>query len=173
MDDEDPSTIIATRAPVRDAGDLRAIVPALTIVCDSIEAVRRRMIQVADLDVSTLLRGESGTGKELVAHAIARASGRGEPMVDVNITTIPSAMASAELFGHEKGAFTGATESRPGWSAQATSSSSAAPESRPSRRWRNCMTEPRSTGDMCGIAVLDQVVVGFDGYSSMAERAWR
>jgi two-component system nitrogen regulation response regulator GlnG len=82
---------------------------------DAIEAVRRKIAQVADLDVSTLLRGESGTGKELVAHAIAKGSGRGEPLVDVNMTTIPPAMAPAELFGHEKGAFTGATESRPGY----------------------------------------------------------
>jgi two-component system nitrogen regulation response regulator GlnG len=61
-----------------------------------------------------LLRGESGTGKELVARAIAEASGRSEPFVAVNMGRLVPTTAAAELFGHERGAFTGATESRAG-----------------------------------------------------------
>jgi two-component system nitrogen regulation response regulator GlnG len=90
--------------------------PAFGLVggSDTIEAVRRKVAQVADLDVPVLLRGESGTGKELVARAIAEASGRSDPFVAVNMGRLVPTTAAAELFGHEKGAFTGATESRPG-----------------------------------------------------------
>jgi two-component system nitrogen regulation response regulator GlnG len=81
---------------------------------DAMEAVRRKIAQVADLDVPVLLRGETGTGKEISARAIAAASGRAEPFVDVNMARLDPATAAADLFGHEKGAFTGATEPRPG-----------------------------------------------------------
>jgi two-component system nitrogen regulation response regulator GlnG len=64
--------------------------------------------------VPVLLRGESGTGKEMVARAIAEASGRNDPFIAVNMANLLPATAAAELFGHEKGAFTGATEPRPG-----------------------------------------------------------
>src|SRR5690606_22375156 len=57
---------------------------------------------------AVLVQGESGTGKELVARAIHAASARAAgPYVTVNVTAIPSGTAAAELFGHEKGAFTG------------------------------------------------------------------
>jgi two-component system nitrogen regulation response regulator GlnG len=95
--------------------------PAFGLVggSDAIEAVRRKVAQVADLDVPVLLRGESGTGKELVARAIAEASGRNDPFIDVNMANLSPATAAAELFGHEKGAFTGATEPRLGYFASA------------------------------------------------------
>jgi two-component system nitrogen regulation response regulator GlnG len=86
---------------------------------DAIEAVRRKVAQVADLEVPVLLRGESGTGKEMVARAIAAGSARSEPFVAVNMANLEPATAAAELFGHEKGAFTGATEPRPGFFAAA------------------------------------------------------
>jgi two-component system nitrogen regulation response regulator GlnG len=87
---------------------------------DAIEAVRGQVSKVADLDVSVLIRGETGTGKELVARAIAAAGKRSSgPFVAINMAAIPSTTATDELFGHEKGAFTGAAESRPGYFVEA------------------------------------------------------
>ena len=96
--------------------------PPLAIVggSDAIEAVRRQIAKVADLDVTVLVRGESGTGKELVARAVAAGGPRATaPFVAINMAAIPAATATDELFGHEKGAFTGATDGRPGYFAEA------------------------------------------------------
>jgi DNA-binding NtrC family response regulator len=83
---------------------------------DGIQRVRADIQRVADLDVPVLVRGETGTGKELVARAIHLASRRREgPFVAVNLGAIAPELAAAELFGAERGAFTGAVQAQAGY----------------------------------------------------------
>jgi DNA-binding NtrC family response regulator len=71
--------------------------------------------QVADSSINVLIRGESGTGKELAARAVVALSARAKkPYIRLNCAALPETLIESELFGSEKGAFTGATESRPG-----------------------------------------------------------
>jgi len=80
-----------------------------------IQQVRSLITQVAQADANVLILGESGTGKELVARSIHRQSSRAnQPFVPVNCGAIPSELLESELFGHEKGAFTGAITTRAG-----------------------------------------------------------
>mgnify|MGYP002632809498 FL=1 len=80
-----------------------------------LDRVRRQISLVADLDVPVLIRGESGVGKELVARAIHEASRRhGGPWVAVNMAGVPPTLAASTLFGHVRGAFTGAVAAHEG-----------------------------------------------------------
>ena len=82
---------------------------------NAMQEVGRLIEQVADSNATVLVRGESGTGKDLVAHAIHYSSGRADkPFVKVNCTAMPETLLESELFGHEKGAFTGAVERKLG-----------------------------------------------------------
>jgi two-component system, NtrC family, response regulator AtoC len=77
--------------------------------------VRDLIDRVADTDVTVLLRGESGTGKELVARALYASSlRRDKPFVKVNCAALPTELLESELFGFERGAFTGAIQQKPG-----------------------------------------------------------
>src|SRR5262245_33373180 len=77
--------------------------------------VDRIIDQVAATDITVLVRGESGTGKELVAREIcARSKRRDRPFIKVNCAAIPSGLLESELFGYEKGSFTGAVTRKPG-----------------------------------------------------------
>jgi transcriptional regulator with GAF, ATPase, and Fis domain len=81
----------------------------------ALQAVLTRISKVAPSDSTVLITGETGTGKELVARAIHRRSNRSSrTFVSVNCAAIPRDLIASELFGHEKGAFTGATQQRAG-----------------------------------------------------------
>ena len=83
--------------------------------CPGMLEVFRKLQKVAATDISVLITGETGTGKELIAREIHRRSPRAEgPFVTINCGAIPESLIESELFGHVKGAFTGAIASRPG-----------------------------------------------------------
>ena len=97
--------------------ELQALHPDGALIGES-QALRQVLgdiAQVAGTDTTVLIMGETGTGKELAARAIHAASGRRErPLVIVNCAAIPSTLIESEFFGHEPGAFTGATKKREG-----------------------------------------------------------
>ncbi|MCF6188269.1 MAG: sigma-54 dependent transcriptional regulator [Desulfobulbaceae bacterium] len=87
----------------------------ITGTSPAILRVKKQIERVAPTDASVLILGEHGTGKELVAQTIHHQSTRsGHPLVEVNCAAIPEDLIESELFGHEKGSFTGATERRQG-----------------------------------------------------------
>jgi two-component system, NtrC family, response regulator AtoC len=109
---------VATAEPY--AGEERRTRPprvtgTLLGMSEKMREVRELIARVADTDVTVLIRGESGTGKELVARAIHDASPRrGRIFVKVNCAALPSELLESELFGFERGAFTGAIQHKPG-----------------------------------------------------------
>ena len=105
----------------KDSGSAHEVAPddfsKLGIIgsCQSMVALFSKLSKVAPTNATVLIQGESGTGKELVARAIHQLSHRSEaPMISVNCAAIPETLIESELFGHEKGAFTGATAQRQG-----------------------------------------------------------
>jgi Nif-specific regulatory protein len=83
--------------------------------CPAIQSLRLIIRRVAETDLAVLIGGENGTGKEVVAQSIHYLSRRrGQPFIALNCASIPDTLAESELFGHERGAFTDAHESRPG-----------------------------------------------------------
>jgi two-component system response regulator AtoC len=89
--------------------------PPLVGQSPSMRAVHEMVARVADSPSTVLITGESGTGKELIAHALHRGSSRRDkPLIKVNCAAIPKDLVESELFGYERGAFTGAVGSKPG-----------------------------------------------------------
>lgn len=99
-----------------DAGEISRIIGN----CAAMQDVFQQIRQVADTDATVLIQGESGTGKELIARALHDLSDRsGGPFIAVNLGALPETLLESELFGHEKGSFTGASRQKPGCFEQA------------------------------------------------------
>ncbi|MFP5382590.1 MAG: sigma-54-dependent transcriptional regulator [Gammaproteobacteria bacterium] len=97
--------------------DIERSFPTTNIIgsCPAMQELFRRIARVAPTDSTVLILGESGTGKELVARALHEQSPRRDgPLISVNCAAIPETLIESELFGHEKGAFTGAVAMRKG-----------------------------------------------------------
>jgi transcriptional regulator with GAF, ATPase, and Fis domain len=95
--------------------EARELFPGIVGQSRAVRAIFGQILKVAPTDTTALLSGESGTGKELVATAIYEQSlRRGKPFVKVNCVAIPEGLLESELFGHEKGAFTGAVARKKG-----------------------------------------------------------
>ena len=100
---------------VENPAILSTVATRLKGISDAMVRIRKLIAQVAQSDATVLILGESGTGKEVVANALHDASTRNaKPFVPINCGAIPSELLESELFGHEKGAFTGALSSRQG-----------------------------------------------------------
>ncbi len=109
---QDRQALLTTRSRL---AELAASQVELVGRSPAIEAIRSVIHRVAETDLAVLILGEHGTGKEVVAQAIHYwGKRRHQPFVAVNCAAIPETLAESELFGHEKGAFTGADESRAG-----------------------------------------------------------
>ena len=100
---------------LRDEVDRTSMFEEIVGTSPALQPVLARVAKVARSDSTVLITGETGTGKELVARAIHRRSARGSrTFVTVNCAAVPRELIASELFGHEKGAFTGATQRRLG-----------------------------------------------------------
>ena len=110
MSSETPATVTGDASPDPE-GSSTGIIGS----CEPMQLLFRKISKVAPTDATVLIQGESGNGKELVARALHSQSRRANnPLISVNCAAIPETLIESELFGHEKGAFTGATAQRQG-----------------------------------------------------------
>ena len=107
------------RGAEADAHSAFTPLPGLTGTSPAMRRVVSEIRRCATLSAPVLVQGESGTGKDVVSRAIHALSGRRGALVPLNVGAIPESLADAELFGHRRGAFTGAVESRTGAFVQA------------------------------------------------------
>jgi len=98
----------------REPGAPRRAKPAMVGTSEAMKAVVAKLQRAARVDSTVLILGESGTGKELAAEALHSQSGRKGPFVAINVSAVPATLVESELFGHVRGAFTGATDRRIG-----------------------------------------------------------
>lgn len=112
----DTSRVMRTPAKIASSDDVESDDADLLVgQCPAMQEVYRQIGRVAALDVTVLILGESGTGKEVVARAIYHYSQRSDrPFLAINCAAIPETLLESELFGHEKGSFTGAEHRRIG-----------------------------------------------------------
>lgn len=107
---------LALRTRLADSGEMSNIIAGGT----AMEDIFRQVRQVAATEATVMIHGESGTGKELIARALHDLSDRsGGPFIAVNLGALPETLLESELFGHEKGSFSGATRQKPGCFEQA------------------------------------------------------
>ncbi|HEY6803384.1 MAG TPA: sigma 54-interacting transcriptional regulator, partial [Pyrinomonadaceae bacterium] len=112
---QDEDRLLHENAALRQEIDETSMFEEIVGTSPALQIVLSRISKVAPTDSTVLISGETGTGKELVARAIHRRSGRTpRAFVSVNCAAIPRDLIPSELFGHEKGAFTGATQKRLG-----------------------------------------------------------
>jgi len=112
---QDENRLQHENAALREEIDETSMFEEIVGTSPALQTVLSRISKVAPTDSTVLITGETGTGKELVARAIHRRSGRtSRAFISVNCAAIPRDLIASELFGHEKGAFTGATQRRLG-----------------------------------------------------------
>jgi transcriptional regulator with GAF, ATPase, and Fis domain len=105
---------VVSEEAVVDAARLAAQPPGMLTLVPELARARGRLRQIASSAVTVMLSGETGTGKEVMARAVHELSGRSGDFVAVNCGALPDTLIESELFGHKKGAFSGAVEDRPG-----------------------------------------------------------
>lgn len=106
---------LATRPQQQNPSEGDELAQVLIGQSEGIAALRRQIAGLAQVNADIIISGETGTGKELVARSLHNLSARrDQPFVAVNVAAVPENLLESELFGHEAGAFTGATQKRPG-----------------------------------------------------------
>ncbi len=112
---------MATRIPSNHSASCPDSDRSMVCTCKQMQELKAYLFKIAALDTTVLITGETGTGKELAAEIIHRQSRRHKkPFVCVNCAALPENLVESELFGYEKGAFTGATDAKPGKFSQAS-----------------------------------------------------